>query len=55
MSKIDMVSSELRPGESFWARGYFVSTVCRDDEVIRNYILKQEHEDHRVDQLKLLI
>ena len=41
-------------GESFWARGYFVSTVGRDEEVIRNYIRKQEHEDHRVDQLKLL-
>ncbi len=41
-------------GESFWARGYFVSTVGRDEEVIRNYIRKQEHEDHRVEQLKLL-
>jgi putative transposase len=25
-------------GQSFWARGYFVSTVGRDEEVIRNYI-----------------
>lgn len=41
-------------GEHFWARGYFVSTVGRDEEVIRNYIRSQEAEDRRVDQLKLL-
>jgi len=41
-------------GEHFWARGYFVSTVGRDEEVIRNYIRRQEEEDRRVDQLKLL-
>jgi putative transposase len=42
-------------GENFWARGYFASTVGRDEEVIRNYIQNQEREDKRVDQLKLLI
>ena len=26
-------------GQSFWARGYFVSTVGRDETVIREYIL----------------
>ena len=41
-------------GESFWARGYFVSTVGRDEGVIRNYIRNQEKEDQRADQLKLL-
>ena len=41
-------------GESFWARGYFVSTVGRDEEVIRNYIRRQESEDRRVEQLQLL-
>ena len=41
-------------GENFWARGYFASTVGRDEEVIRNYIRQQEHEDCRLDQLKLL-
>ena len=41
-------------GEHFWARGYFVSTVGRDEEVIRNYIRNQEQEDRRVDQLELL-
>jgi putative transposase len=41
-------------GEHFWARGYFVSTVGRDEEVIRNYIRNQEREDQRLDQLELL-
>ncbi len=41
-------------GKNFWARGYFVSTVGRDEEVIRNYIQRQELEDRRIDQLGLL-
>jgi len=41
-------------GEHFWARGYFASTVGRDEEVIRNYIRHQEAEDRRIDQLKLM-
>jgi len=40
-------------GQSFWARGYFVSTVGRDEETIRQYIKKQEAEDRRIDQLQL--
>ena len=40
-------------GESFWARGYFVSTVGRDEKVIREYIKNQELEDRRQDELKL--
>jgi len=40
-------------GHSFWARGYFVSTVGRDEEVIRAYIRDQEKEDQRLEQLKL--
>jgi len=40
-------------GEHFWARGYFVSTVGRDEKVIREYIRKQQAEDKRIDQLKL--
>lgn len=39
-------------GASFWARGYFVSTVGRDEAVIREYIRHQEKEDQRQDQLK---
>lgn len=40
-------------GQHFWARGYFVSTVGRDETVIRQYIRSQEKEDERLDQLKL--
>jgi len=40
-------------GQSFWARGYFVSTVGRDEATIRDYIRTQEQEDQRLDQLKL--
>ena len=39
-------------GQSFWARGYFVSTVGRDEEVIRRYIRNQEIEDRQQDQLE---
>jgi len=38
-------------GQHFWARGYFVSTVGRDEDAIRAYIKKQEQEDRRLDQL----
>jgi putative transposase len=41
-------------GQHFWARGYFVSTVGRDEAVIRAYIRQQEQEDQRIDQLNLL-
>jgi len=41
-------------GQHFWARGYFVSTVGRDEAVIREYIRNQEREDKRTDQLSLL-
>jgi putative transposase len=40
-------------GESFWARGYYVSTVGKDEKAVQDYIRKQEEEDRRVDQLKL--
>lgn len=40
-------------GESFWARGCFVSTVGRDERTVRDYIRNQEQEDIRLDQLKL--
>ena len=38
-------------GEHFWARGYYVSTVGLDEEVVRQYIQNQEAEDRRLDQL----
>src|SRR4051794_27870182 len=40
-------------GHKFWARGYFVSTVGRDEEMIRNYIKNQEAADKQLDQLQL--
>ena len=40
-------------GGNFWARGYFVSTVGRDEQVIREYIRRQEAEDRRIDQMNL--
>ena len=40
-------------GYHFWARGYFVSTVGRDEEVVRDYIRHQEAEDKRLEQLKM--
>jgi putative transposase len=40
-------------GQHFWARGYFVSTVGRDEGVIRTYIQQQEAEDKRLDKLNL--
>ena len=41
-------------GQHFWARGYFVSTVGRDETVIRDYIRQHEAEDRRQDQLGLI-
>ena len=40
-------------GQHFWARGYFVSTLGKDEEAIQEYIKKQEAEDQRLDQLKI--
>jgi putative transposase len=40
-------------GQNFWARGYYVSTVGKDEEAVRSYIQHQEKEDKRLDQLNL--
>ena len=40
-------------GQHFWARGYYVSTVGRDEASIREYIQKQRDEDKRLDQLTM--
>jgi putative transposase len=40
-------------GQNFWARGYYVSTVGRDEATIRKYIQQQEKEDQRLEQLTL--
>ena len=40
-------------GQHFWARGYYVSTVGRDEQAIREYIKNQEQEDMRLEQMNL--
>ena len=40
-------------GHKFWARGYFVSTVGRDEETIRAHIKNQEMADQQLDQLQM--
>ncbi len=40
-------------GQSFWARGYCVSTVGLDEAAIRAYIQTQEETDRKLDQMKL--
>lgn len=40
-------------GQHFWARGYFVSTVGRDEAMIWEYIRHQEQKDQRVEQMSL--
>lgn len=41
-------------GQQFWAGGYLVSSVGRDEAVIREYIRQQAAEDKRLDQFNLL-
>ena len=40
-------------GQHFWARGYFVTTVGRDEAAVREYIREQEREDLRTEKLNL--
>jgi REP-associated tyrosine transposase len=40
-------------GQHFWARGFFVSTVGKDEALVREYIRNQEEEDKRLDQMNL--
>ena len=40
-------------GYHFWARGYCVSTVGLDEQVIREYIRNQEEDEKRHEQLAL--
>ena len=41
-------------GESFWARGFYVSTVGLDEDSVKEYIRNQEAEDTRFVQLNLV-
>jgi len=40
-------------GQHFWARGFLVSTVGRDEHQIRAYIQNQEREEERLEKLEL--
>jgi putative transposase len=40
-------------GQHLWARGFYVSTVGRDEATIRDYIRNREQEDQRLDQMRL--
>jgi len=40
-------------GQNFWARGYYVSTIGREEGIVRAYIQRQEAEDKRLDQMGL--
>jgi len=40
-------------GWNFWARGYCVSTVGLDEQLIREYIRNQESEEKRQEQMRL--
>jgi putative transposase len=40
-------------GQHFWPRGYFVTTVGRDEAAVREYIREQEREDLRTEKLNL--
>jgi putative transposase len=40
-------------GQHFWVRGYFVTTVGRDEAAVREYIRQQEREDLRAEKLNL--
>jgi putative transposase len=35
-------------GQGFWVRGYYVLTVGKDEEPVREYINHQEEEDRRI-------
>jgi putative transposase len=41
-------------GRHFWARGYWVSTVGKNEAAVRQYIQNQEKEDKRLEQLELV-
>jgi putative transposase len=41
-------------GQHFWARGYWVSTVGKNEAAVRRYIQEQEKEDKRLEQMNLV-
>ncbi len=41
-------------GQHFWARGYWVSAVGKNEAAVRRYIQEQEKEDRRLEQLEMV-
>ena len=41
-------------GQHFWARGYWVSTVGKNEAGVRRYIQDQEKEDQRLEQMEMM-
>jgi putative transposase len=37
-------------GNHFWARGYFVSTIGLDEEMIKRYVKHQEREEKKIEE-----
>ena len=48
-----MGHSQNFTGQKFWARGYYVSTAGRDEEIVRQYIKNQQEFDRKLDQLNM--
>lgn len=51
--KIFQKQQEIRKtywGNHFWERGYFVSTVGLDEEMIKKYVKYQEEEQKRIEE-----
>lgn len=49
----ELGNSRNATGHKFWSRRYFVSTVGRDEEMIRRYIRHQEQEEQKLEPLNL--
>ena len=47
------VGGRTSPVSTFWARGYYVSTVGQDEQAVRQFIEEQEATDRQWDQLQL--
>jgi putative transposase len=54
IARVDAGRRKSFVGQQFWARGYWVSRVGRDEVAVRRYIQEQEKEDQRLDQLTLM-
>ena len=40
-------------GRSFWARGYYVDIVGKNEKIIKQYIRNQLEEDYMADQVSI--